>query len=301
MVTQTFLWIARRSPRGRRLLFRLVFNRMAHVFGGLDWWTFMNYGYADLDGGADGIALEATDEAERYPLQLYDRVARGADIAGKEVLEVSCGRGGGASYISRYLKPKTLAAIDISAHAIAFCRRVHGAPGLRFLEGDAERLPFPANSFDVVVNVEASFAYADIDRFFAEVVRVLRPGGRFLYADLRLADEVDGLVAALAASDLELLAAEEITENVVKALEIDNGRRVEAVARSAPVLLRRVMRTFVGAEGTRFPTLLGAGDLRYFNFVLEKPAAPDRGAATRSSLAAPPSGTPNGRGEARLH
>ena len=96
----------------------------------------------------------------------------------------SPGRGGGASYLSRYLGPRSVTGIDISPRAIAFCRRVHDNPGLRFRVGDAERIPARDNSVDAVVNVEASFCYASLDRFLAEVTRVLRPGGRLHIADI---------------------------------------------------------------------------------------------------------------------
>lgn len=39
-------------------------------------------------------------------------------------------------------------------------------------------------SFDAVINVEAAHGYPDFPRFLAEVAPVLRPGGRFLYADM---------------------------------------------------------------------------------------------------------------------
>src|SRR5437879_948108 len=72
-------------------------------------------------------------------------------------------------------------------------RRVHKLPGLRFIQGDAEALPVFDRSCDVVVNVEAASLYEDPARFFAEVERVLRPGGMFLFADLCFPHEVAGL------------------------------------------------------------------------------------------------------------
>ena len=53
------------------------------------------------------------------------------------------------------------------------------------MHGNAESLPFADESFDAVINVEASHGYPDFPRFLAEVARVLRPGGHFLYADFR--------------------------------------------------------------------------------------------------------------------
>jgi SAM-dependent methyltransferase len=240
----------------------------------------MNYGYAEIDDGGHPLTLEPADERERYCLQLYHRVATGADLADKDVLEVSCGRGGGASYLCRYFRPRTLTAFDIAPALIDFCRRVHRAPGLRFLLGDAEQMPIPDASMDVVVDIESSFCYGDLDRFLAEVRRVLRPGGRFLYADLRFGEEIEAWMAAIRRSGLALDLVEDITSNVVKALALDGRRRLDDNRRLIPWPLRRALSTFAGTAGTRYPTLLGSGRLRYMRFVLSKPdnaaAAPSR-------------------------
>ena len=132
-----------------------------------------------------GLPLAASDEPNRYGIQLYHRTATQADLSGKQVLEVSCGHGGGASYLVRTLRPASYTGLDLNADGIAFCRKRHNLPGLDFVHGDAESLPFADESFDAVINVEASHGYPDFPRFLAEVARVLRPGGHFLYADFR--------------------------------------------------------------------------------------------------------------------
>jgi ubiquinone/menaquinone biosynthesis C-methylase UbiE len=77
-------------------------------------------------------------------------------------------------------------------------------PGLDFVQGDAENLPFPDESFDAVLNVEASHANPRFPRFIAEVARVLRPGGHFLYADMRGYQEISDWEAALADAPMPL-------------------------------------------------------------------------------------------------
>ena len=118
-------------------------------------------------------------------IQLYHRTATQADLSGKQVLEVSCGHGGGASYLVRTLHPASYTGLDLNPAGIDFCRKRHNLPGLDFVHGDAENLPFADQSFDAVINVEASHVYPHFPRFLAEVARVLRPGGHFLYADFR--------------------------------------------------------------------------------------------------------------------
>ena len=65
----------------------------------------MNYGY---DAPNLSLKLENADEVERYPIQLYHHVASQSELKDKIVLEVGSGRGGGASYIARYLNPLSI-------------------------------------------------------------------------------------------------------------------------------------------------------------------------------------------------
>lgn len=65
--------------------------------------------------------------------------------------------------------------------------------------GDAEKLPLADASFDAVLNVESSHCYGNVETFFREAARVLRPDGRFLFADFRLQKEMPALEAKLSA------------------------------------------------------------------------------------------------------
>lgn len=53
---------------------------------------------------------------------------------------------------------------------------------IQFLKGDAEDIQFPDNSFDVVTCV-GSISYVELEKFTAEVLRILKPGGRFIALD----------------------------------------------------------------------------------------------------------------------
>ena len=271
MLAQSFLWMTRHSAGTRRLLFRWFFEQLARRSQHADGWTLMNYGYAQCGDGNGFLPLHEADEPERYCIQLYHHVVSGVDLASKDVLEVSSGRGGGASYVCRYLGPRTMTAVDIAPSAVGFCRRTHRRPGLRFIQGDAEDLPVFDDSVDVVINIEASFCYGSLDRFLQEVRRVLRPGGHFLYADLRLAAEMEDLTAALWRSGMDVVRSENITANVAKTLHLDGARRAAGAAKLASLPSRGAMRLFVGAPGTRVPALLGSGRMEYRCFVVRKP------------------------------
>lgn len=68
------------------------------------------------------LPLEASDEPDRFCIQLYHPTATQADLSGKRVLEVGCGHGGGASYLARTLHPASYTGLDVNATGITFCR-----------------------------------------------------------------------------------------------------------------------------------------------------------------------------------
>ena len=76
-------------------------------------WKFMNYGYAELSG--QKLDLKGASEEDRYFIQLYHYVAAAVDLKDKKVLEVGSGRGGGANYITRIMKPSEMVGLDYSA------------------------------------------------------------------------------------------------------------------------------------------------------------------------------------------
>ena len=205
--------------------------------------VFLNHGFASLDCDSD-IELSAEDEPNRYPIQLYHRVACAIDWTGLDALEIGCGRGGGASYVMRRFKPRRLVGLDLAGRAIGFCRKHHLLPGLSFEQGDAQRLAFPDASFDVVLNVESSKSYPDRHAFFREVVRVLRPGGHFLFADYRGRAAASRLKRQLQALPLDILSIEDVSENVRLALERDDARKRRLIRRVVPLPLRSLARQF---------------------------------------------------------
>ena len=281
MLTNAFFALTNRSPRARKIAFRILFEYLARKHRNLARWTQMNYGFAGESPSGHTLSLDADDEWERYCHQLYHRVAGNTDLAGKDVVEVSCGRGGGAAFIHRRFNTRSVIGIDIAENAIAFCRRTHLFRRLRFVQGDAEDLPLFDESVDALINIEASFCYTDIDRFFREVHRVLRQGGDFLYADLRSPSEVEALVGSLRKSGLEILEEENITANVVRALKLDSVRRRELERANVPWFLRHAIRTFAGAPGTRIPSALENGDLIYLVFKARRSLAGDGSAMAR--------------------
>ena len=92
-----------------------------------------------------GLPLAASDEPNRFGIQLYHRTATQADLSGKQVLEVSCGHGGGASYLVRTLHPASYTGLDFNPAGIAFCRKRHICPGWISCTATPRTCPSPIN------------------------------------------------------------------------------------------------------------------------------------------------------------
>jgi SAM-dependent methyltransferase len=229
---------------------------------------FLNYAF-ETDPPV-GLKLDPADEADRACIQLYHHVASQADLAGKAVLEVSCGHGGGASWIMRALGPASYAGLDLNPAGIRFCRQRHPMPGLRFVRGDAQKLPFPDGSFDAVINVEASHCYPDFPGFLAEVARVLRPGGSFLYADFRFRDGAAEWEAAMAAAPLMIVRTRDIGAEVLRGMQVNAERSRALVRERLPGFLQELGHDFAGVPGSRVYEALRTGELSYRSWCLRK-------------------------------
>jgi SAM-dependent methyltransferase len=198
------------------------FYDAAAVMFGEDPFPFLNLGYLgpDCQPGVE-VDLEAPDLAERLSASLYERALTGLDLARRTVAEVGCGRGGGCSLLADRNRTAEFVGLDRSSELVGWCESNYELPNLRFARGEAEHLPLPSGGFDVVVNVESSHCYDSRAAFFAEVERVLRPGGSFAIADILFLDRAGNapseVEAALRGVGLEIAAATEITSEVLAA------------------------------------------------------------------------------------
>lgn len=257
----------------RRAIFKFWYGRIAADHRDQDSIVFMNYGFSPTRAGEE---LAPAERADQLCANLYRRVAGAAgSLKGKRVLEVGAGRGGGASLVARALAPAKLVACDYSPSAVALAQRRHAAVrNLEFVEGDAEALPFADASFDAVLNVESSHCYGSIERFVAEVARVLKPGGAFCMCDFRTVADMRALEALLRAQPaLELVEAVDITANVVAALEEDDDRKRLQIAALTGPFLRGLMGEFAGLRGGIVYEGFKARTSVYWRFACRKKAA----------------------------
>ena len=100
---------------------------------------------------------------------------------GRMVLEVGCGAGVDLARFAR--GGATVAGVDLAASAIDLARANFEQQGLdgRFEIADGERLPFPANSFDLVYAHGVVQYTVDPRRLVEECRRVLKPGGEAVF------------------------------------------------------------------------------------------------------------------------
>ncbi len=167
-----------------------------------------------------------------------------ADSAGLDpaclALDVGCGVGGAACHLAR-VTGAAVRGLTPNGAQLALARENaarHAVLRVDFDLGSASDLPYPDNSFDVVLFFESACHFPDRARFFAEAWRVLKPGGRLAGQDWlagsRLApalrdplvgricatwaiaslDTVDGYAQLMAGAGFEVLLALDMREEM---------------------------------------------------------------------------------------
>lgn len=255
-------------PKTRKWGWQRLYNLMSRFWGDTDW-RFMNYGYLPPAEKAD-FPLDAKDEPERAFIGLYFQAVDGLELAGKRVLEVGCGRGGGTAYVSKYHNPAKAIGLDYSQVTVKRAKELNGeSERLGYQWGDAENLPFADGSFDVVVNIESSHCYSDMDAFLSEVARVLVPGGVFTWADMRGKAMMPGTEKSFAAVPALNLERETLlSPGVVAALDKMDEKKVALISKFP--LLARFFREFAGTKGSSLYKWLKKGEVLYIARVYRK-------------------------------
>jgi ubiquinone/menaquinone biosynthesis C-methylase UbiE len=144
----------------------------------------------DRDVAAFGERAHAYDEGWRGRMH-YQIADRAADLAlarvpaPRRILDVGCGTGYLLGRLAARLpQAEILAGIDAAPAMIEVARAAAADDRPRFVVGTAERLPWPAASFDLVVSTTSFDHWADQRAGLAECARVLAPGGCLVLADL---------------------------------------------------------------------------------------------------------------------
>jgi len=97
------------------------------------------------------------------------------------VAELCCGHGEALTLLggraARYI------GVDVSENMLQTVKAQHRRPDVLFVQGDATQTPLAPESIDTVIMLGGIHHVPDRARLFAEIARILKPGGRFLYRE----------------------------------------------------------------------------------------------------------------------
>ena len=114
-------------------------------------------------------------------------IVEGVALAGKAVLDLGCGTGGITRFLAETWRPASIVGIDVDPGLIERATRGAAEAGLggsvTFRTVTPGRLPFADGSFDVVFSKDAMVHIENKEALFADLFRVLRPGGRVAASD----------------------------------------------------------------------------------------------------------------------
>lgn len=172
------------------------------------------------------------------------------DLNDCDVLEIGCGRGDFAIELSRRYPRVRVRGVDFSEQAIDVARqKLSGVEAaIEFTVGDAEALPYEADSFDWIVSCECLEHVPSPAAMAMEMCRVLRPGGRFV---LTTENYFNGMVLGW-------------LNSLVKGIPFDSGSGVQPVEHfflffQVRRILRRAGFTIAHMESNHFQWLLLPG------------------------------------------
>jgi ubiquinone/menaquinone biosynthesis C-methylase UbiE len=132
--------------------------------------------------------LAPIDEFHTRGRKSTHEVAELANLKASDlVLDVGCGLGGTARYLAERYKC-IVTGIDLTEEYISVGRKLTELVGLsdrvELLHGSALEIPLEDESFDIVWTEHVQMNIADKKRFYSEIERLLKPGGRLLFHDI---------------------------------------------------------------------------------------------------------------------
>jgi ubiquinone/menaquinone biosynthesis C-methylase UbiE len=130
----------------------------------------------------DWLGRNFHQQVQRITLDLASRIAaRRIDTDPSAILDVGCGTGALLRQAADRFPDASRTGIDAADRMIAVASEAD--PSARFTVAAAERLPFDANEFDLVLSTNSFHNWPDQRAGIAEIGRVLRPGGALVLVD----------------------------------------------------------------------------------------------------------------------
>jgi arsenite methyltransferase len=115
-------------------------------------------------------------------------------VSGQVVLDLGCGAGMDSILASRLVgSAGEVIGVDLVPEMVAKATanaKACGAQNVTFVGGNAEQIPLPDESVDVIITNGVFNLCVDKDRVVGEMFRVLKPGGRLQMADIFLEDQL---------------------------------------------------------------------------------------------------------------
>ena len=263
LLSVLFFSLINLSPVIKRKLWKHWYNLLARKDDDL-LLASMNYGYMD------NSEKPMQTPSIKPQLALYDHVLAQVPVVNKTIVEVGAGRGGGATHISDKYQPALYLGIDIAYEASVNSVATGGWNRLHFITGDALSLPIQPGTADIVINVESSHCYGDLEQFIKQVSMILSDDGYFCYCDLMPLNRLILLQKYFLENRMEILEARNITPNVMLSLDHCTEEHSDKILNNVPWYLRKAFADFVGIKDTGVYNLFKTGKYEYFSFLVKK-------------------------------
>ena len=143
------------------------------------------------------------------------------ELDADEIVDLGCGGGRNAGELLRRYRRSRVTAIDYSALSVEKAREYNEgmitAGRCTVRQGDVSALDLPAETYGLATAFETIYFWPDLEKCFAQVARVLRPGAYFL-----ICNESDGTDAA-----------GQKFENIINGMKCHTVQEIEAALKSA--------------------------------------------------------------------
>ncbi|SFL24053.1 Methyltransferase domain-containing protein [Nitrosomonas aestuarii] len=187
-----------------------------------------NYGYYPTE-------IEAYD---KYQLQMYDEYTKLLQEENiKQVLEIGSGAGGGLRHMQSRMPAVQFTGLDRCKEAIKTCKYFLDKQNNNIeLYHDINELHYYKKRFDAIISVETGI-YKN-SNIFKDLYKLLNNNGIIVYYDNTAVTKLNGVKESVERHGFKIELFNDITENVYRACEHDNFRRMEITDKYLPKYLR---------------------------------------------------------------